>query len=93
MRALSIAKFEEGITNEDAAKATETCIAVSDGAGGGGVFADRWSKYLIDHLPYEPITNYQAFDAWIDGIWELFYNDCEKEAKQEGGMLLNKFYD
>ena len=93
MRALSIAKFEEGITNEDAAKATETCIAVSDGAGGGGVFADRWSKYLVDHLPNEPITNYQAFDAWIDGIWELFYNDCEKEAKQEGGMLLNKFYD
>lgn len=93
MRALSIAKFEEGITNEDAARATLKWIAVSDGAGGGGVFADRWSKYLVEHLPDEPITNYQAFDAWIDSIWEPFYNDCEEQAKKEGGMLLNKFYD
>ena len=93
MRAISIAKIGEGLVNEDAAKATEKWIAVSDGAGGGGVFADLWSKYLVDHLPDEPITDYQAFDAWIDSIWEPFYNDCEEKAKQEGGMLLNKFYD
>ena len=93
MRALSIAKLGEGLINEDAAKATEKWIAVSDGAGGGGVFADLWSKYLVVHLPDEPITDYPAFDAWLDGIWEPFYNDCEEKAKQEGGMLLNKFYD
>ena len=57
MRALSIHKFEDGIVNEDAAKATQRWIAVSDGAGGGGVFADQWSKYLVEHLPYEPITD------------------------------------
>ncbi|MBP5771298.1 MAG: hypothetical protein J6W75_08040 [Bacteroidaceae bacterium] len=93
MRAISIAKLDEGLVNEDAAKATEKWIAVSDGAGGGGVFADLWSKYLVEHLPDEPIADYQVFDAWIDGIWESFYNDCEKRAKTEGGLLLNKFYD
>lgn len=93
MRAISIAKIGEGIVNEDAVKATEKWIAVSDGAGGGGVFADKWSQYLVDHLPDNPITDYQTFDAWIDGIWEPFYNDCEEKAKQEGGMILNKFYD
>jgi hypothetical protein len=93
MRALSIAKFEEGIINEDAAKATQKWIAVSDGAGGGGVFADMWSKYLVEYLPDEPITNYDTFDKWIDGIWESFYNDCEAKAQKEGGMLLNKFYE
>ncbi len=93
MRAISIAKLGEGLVNEDAARATEKWIAVSDGAGGGGVFADLWSKYLVDHLPDDPITDYQTFDAWIDGIWEPFYNDCEEKAKQEGGMILNKFYD
>lgn len=93
MRALSIAKFEDGFINEDAAKATQKWIAVSDGAGGGGVFADRWSEYLVEHLPDEPITDYQAFDNWIDEIWEPFYNKCEEKAKQEGGMLLNKFYE
>ena len=32
-------------------------------------------------------------DGWIEDIWETFYNDCEESAKQEGGMLLDKFYD
>lgn len=93
MRALSLAKFEEGIANEDAAKATLKWIAISDGAGGGGVFADKWSKYLVEHVPNAPIMDYPAFDSWIDSVWEKFYNDCEQLASREGGMLLNKFYD
>ena len=36
MRALSIAKFEDGIVNENAAIVRKNLIAVSDGAGGGG---------------------------------------------------------
>lgn len=93
MRAISLAKFEEGIVNEDAAIAREDVIAVSDGAGGGGVFAERWSQFLVSHLPDKPIKNYKEFDKWIDGIWEPFYNDCEEEAKKIGGLFLNKFYD
>lgn len=93
MIVLSIHKFEDGIVNEDTAKATQKWIAVSDGAGGGGVFADQWSKFLVEHLPDESITAYNAFDNWIESIWEPFYNDCEEAAKAEGGMLLNKFYD
>ena len=92
MRAITIEK-EWNIPNEDAVIAKDNLIAVSDGAGGGGVFADKWSKYLVDHLPDKPIKTFSAFDKWIDGIWEPFYNDCEKIAKKEGGMLLNKFYD
>ena len=92
MRAITIAK-EWDIPNEDAVKATPKWIAVSDGAGGGGVFANLWSKYLVKHLPDKPIKSFKSFDNWIDGIWEPFYNDCEKKAQKEGGMLLNKFYD
>ena len=93
MKAISLAKFEEGIVNEDAVIAKENVIAVSDGAGGGGVFAERWSQYLVDHLPDKPIKNYKAFDKWIDSIWEPFYNECEEDAKKIGGLFLNKFYD
>lgn len=93
MRAISLAKFEEGVINEDAAIAKKNLIAVSDGAGGGGVFADCWSKYLVEHVPDKPIKNFKAFDKWIDGIWEPFYNEYEERAKSIGGMLLNKFYD
>ena len=93
MRALSTSKFEEGIINEDAARATPEWIAVSDGAGGGGVFANKWSEYLVEHLTETPISDFAAFDSWIEGIWEPFYNEYEEVAKREGGMLLNKFYD
>ena len=93
MRAISIAKFEEGITNEDAAIAKNEVVAVSDGAGGGGVFAERWSEYLMKHLPNEPIVDYETFDKWVDSIWEPFYNECEENAKKIGGLFLNKFYD
>lgn len=93
MKAISISKFEDGVVNEDAAIAKKEVIAVSDGAGGGGVFADLWSKYLVEHLPDKPIKSYKAFDKWIDGTWEPFYNDCEEKAKVEGGLFLNKFYD
>ena len=93
MRAISLTKFEEGIVNEDAAITRENVIAVSDGAGGGGVFAERWSQYLLSNLPDKPITDYESFDKWIDRIWEPFYNDCENDAKKIGGLFLNKFYD
>ena len=53
--AVTIPKFEEGIINEDAVIATEKMIAVSDGAGGGGVYAERWSSYLVNNLPDNPI--------------------------------------
>ncbi len=68
-------------------------IAISDGAGGGGLFAERWSRYLLANLPKEPIASAEALDEWIGGIWELFYNDCEESAKQLGCMSLEKFYD
>ena len=93
MRAISIAKLNENLLNEDAAIAKSSLIAVSDGAGGGGVFADLWSHYLVENLPDSPIMDFPAFDKWIDRIWEPFYNECEEKAKAEGGMLLNKFYD
>ena len=93
MKSVSLAKFEEGTINEDAAIAKKNVIAVSDGAGGGGVFAERWSDYLVNHLSDTPINTYESFDKWIDGIWESFYNECEVEAKKIGGLFLNKFYD
>lgn len=91
--AVTISKLEESTINEDAVKARDNMIAVSDGAGGGGVYAERWSSYLVNHLPEVPIKSFNELDGWIEDIWETFYNDCEENAKQEGGMLLDKFYD
>lgn len=93
-RGVSIAKINDTVANEDSFFSSEQCIAVSDGAGGCGLFANEWSKYLIEHLPKEqPITSYQELDEWVDGIWEPFYNEHEERAKSGDGILLNKFYN
>ena len=90
---VSIGKLEPGCLNEDAVTGTPHLVAVSDGAGGGGLFAERWSRYLLDHLPQTPIMTAEELDAWIEQIWEPFYNACEEDAKHLGGMSLEKFYD
>ena len=93
LKVSSIGKILEPSVNEDSAIAKGNLIAVSDGAGGGGVFAERWSKYLVNKLPLTPITSFDQLDSWIESIWESFYLNCEVEAKEIGGMFLDKFYD
>ena len=90
---VSIAKPGQEQVNEDAALAERGRIAVSDGAGGGGVYADKWSQYLLKRLPKEPVTSFQQLDGWIDTIWETFANEYEQKAKKAGPIVLNKFYD
>ena len=92
-RCSTTGKFEEGCISEDAVLARDNVIAVSDGAGGGGLFAERWSRYLLDNLPDTPIDDADALDGWIGNIWESFYDECEEAAKSLGGMSWEKFYD
>lgn len=92
-RCITSGKFEKNAINEDAVCARINMIAVSDGAGGGGLFADRWSKYLVNHLPHSPIMTAEQLDDWIGSIWETYYNKAEESAKKLGGMALDKFYD
>lgn len=92
-RKFSISKNEENVVNEDAALARDKVIAVSDGAGGGGVFADRWSQTLLENLPTEPITTLEEMNRWMDGFADNFYAECEELAKEKGGLFLDKFYD
>lgn len=90
----SIAKINDTVANEDAFFSSPQCIAVSDGAGGCGLFADEWSRYLIDKLPKDrPITTFAELDEWVDCIWEAFYDEHEQRAKCGDGIFLNKFYN
>ena len=90
---VSIAKLNDHAPNEDAVFCAPQCIAVSDGAGGCGLYADEWSRYLIEHLPKDtPICSFIELDTWVDSIWEAFYNAKDECAKEGDGILLNKFY-
>lgn len=92
-RKATVAKFGEQAANEDYAYGDRSCIALSDGAGGCGLYADRWSRYLVSELDKKrPIESYEQLDAWVGEIWQPFYDACEAEAMQGDAMLLNKFY-
>lgn len=89
----SVSKNEQDTVNEDSVDATSDRVAVSDGAGGGGVFAELWSKTLVENLPSLPIKNNMELNGWIDSFADEFYNYCEELAKKKGGLFLDKFYE
>lgn len=91
---VSLAKITETNPNEDSYFAKkDNFFAISDGAGGCGVFSDKWSEYLVSHLPESsPIISPDEFDNWLDGICDTFYEKCEDIAKGLDPMFLNKFY-
>lgn len=95
LKAISVKKPEKGnlLCEDSSVLYNEEFIAVSDGAGGGGVFADKWSQYLVKNVPTTPITTFEEFSEWMEKIWNPFYDEYEKVAQEQGGMLLNKFYD
>lgn len=78
---------------EDASRLGPGFIAISDGAGGGGIFADKWARYLVENVPDAPINSFSDFAQWLEGIWNPFYEQYERVAQEQGGMVLNKFYD
>ena len=95
LKAISVTKPEKGNTlcEDSSLLYKENYIAVSDGAGGGGVFADKWSSYLVKNIQNEPIFTFDEFSKWMEEIWNPFYTEYEQVAQTHGGMLLNKFYD
>ncbi len=89
----SISKPLDSSINEDSIRKAPGLIAVSDGAGGGGLYAEKWSQYLVENLPEKPILNYLDFCNWLDSIWESFFNNFEKVSIEQGSFALHKFYD
>ncbi len=92
----TLKKFTDNIPNEDSCHVQDDMIAISDGAGGCGVFASDWSKYLVEQISLRsnenPIVNFEEFDDWVDEIWESFYNEHEEKAKEYDGIFQTKFY-
>ena len=92
----TLKKYTDNIPNEDSCYIRDDMIAISDGAGGCGVFSSEWSKYLVNkiaEMPLDnPIVNFEHFDNWIEDIWEPFYNEHEEKAKGHDGIFQTKFY-
>lgn len=66
--------------NEDAVRATGRLLAVADGAGGTGIYAGEWARYLVACLPEQPITTFEALDTWLADIWQPFFERYHEQA-------------
>jgi hypothetical protein len=70
--------------NEDHVLLFENRLVVSDGAGGTGLFADKWSEYLCTNLPNDPISTFDELCVWQEAIWEEFYKEYKPIAEEKG---------
>jgi len=81
----SVCRPLDSSVNEDSFRVSRQLIAVSDGAG--GLFAEKWSKFLIDNLPQNPILDYNGFCLWLDDLWEVFFKKYEQVSINLGNLL------
>jgi hypothetical protein len=70
--------------NEDNFICSLPIVVVSDGAGGTGLFADKWSEYLCNYVSQSPIKNFQDLCNWQESIWEDFYKKYKTIAEEKG---------
>jgi hypothetical protein len=86
----SIPKPNETVS-EDRFRVEENLLAVADGAGGTGIFAGEWAAYLLENLPDAPFVTPKDVDTWLEGIWEVFYNQYESQCAN--GDIRSKFLE
>ncbi len=68
-----------------------TVFAVSDGAGGSGIFARDWANTLLKNLPDKPFADIKALNEWIESFWEKFYLEKKQEIEHNTAQNLVDF--
>lgn len=56
--------------------------ALSDGAGGEGIFAAEWAAFLLEQLPAQPLADAAALRSWLKQIAMPFYTSVKPQAEQ-----------
>lgn len=59
--------------NEDAICVKPNCVAVADGAGGIGIFADKWADTLTRNIPENAFCDISELENYIASLWDDFY--------------------
>lgn len=79
--------------NEDAyyVGATEGHWAVADGAGGTGLYAGEWARFLVARVN-EPIMSLTSLTTWLEHYWGGFFAEFQPQAA-EHYLTERKFMD
>jgi hypothetical protein len=96
IKSQSIAKQDGNFysENEDAVFISDDKkrFALSDGAGGTGVEAHRWSRYLLEKLPETPVKSFTELSAWQDSIWQFYFDTIQTDLENNAPHALDKFF-
>lgn len=66
-------------------------IAVSDGAGGAGIFCKSWAEYLVKNQPEVPFSNINETKKWFLKLSESFYKRNIESINKMDPFILEKF--
>ncbi|SOD90012.1 hypothetical protein [Spirosoma fluviale] len=68
--------------NEDAWRVdTEGGIwAVADGAGGTGIYAGEWARFLVGQVPAQPFSVVEEVADWLNTHWGRFFDQYQARA-------------
>ena len=71
--------------NEDRFRLVKTpdgvMAAISDGAGGAGLFCGPWAETLVTRLPKSPLAGLKALNQWMDGFCLTFRAEYAERSK------------
>lgn len=73
--------------NEDRFRLASTAdgllAAVSDGAGGSGLFCGAWAGALVGRLPGQPLVGIDELNRWLDGFCLDFHREFAGRARAD----------
>lgn len=83
--------------NEDAVMIRQTgdyyMYAMSDGAGGAGIFCGAWARFLAENQNTEPYTNNEQISDWFLSVSKYFYDDISLTLTNYEPLVAQKFYE
>lgn len=53
---------------------------VADGAGGTGLYAGQWARFLVEQIPDKPFGDFSALAHWLDERWATFFAEFQPQA-------------
>lgn len=66
-------------------------IAVSDGAGGAGIYCKAWANHLVQNQPDKPFDSKTNAEEWFLSISESFYKENIESINKMDPFILEKF--
>ncbi|NQX38836.1 Serine/threonine protein phosphatase PrpC [Pedobacter steynii] len=67
--------------------------AISDGAGGAGIFCGDWARHLVNNQPDKPFLSKDKAEEWFLGVSKNFYDSKVTQLDASDAFIVEKFHN